>query len=480
MSSAVAGSRDAFDRWGERLADRANPIVVKELRQGLRTRVFWVFFALMLVGCAAISLISFAVVSDGSLDAGKGAFIAFFFCLAGVQFFVIPYSAYRSMSREAEEETWVLLTLTGLGPRKILMGKMTSYFAQGVLYSSACAPFLLFSYYLNGIDLPSIVVSLLLALAWQLFLTSASVSVATLAESRIVRAVLHFVVLGGLFQGASMGFGGAIAIAENLSGFVATDAFWVSLMSVLFVTVTTAVLLFEMAAARLALVSENYARGPRLALTVQALGGTLLFVWGSLASGEFGVLVVGACVMSAYLFAVGGLISSDIDGMRRSHSAGGARWQLFLPGALRGFTLVTLLQVLTGVVFAGLLMNNPHTEDKGLAVALGAPLFSLLFLSLPNLMSRWVPHLPDQLPALTRLFGIGVFIFGVGVPLLIGTFTGEPGGVVVNLLNPVWGLVNMASSDDWPFQLSVVAGAAAVMWVFAFASLRRRDAEPTA
>jgi len=45
----VLRTPDALDVFGARLADRINPIVVKELRQHLRTRTFWVFFSLMLL-----------------------------------------------------------------------------------------------------------------------------------------------------------------------------------------------------------------------------------------------------------------------------------------------------------------------------------------------------------------------------------------------------------------------------------------------
>ena len=84
-----AATPDAFDRFGEKLADTVNPIVVKEVRQGLRTRVFWLFFSLMLVVNLFISLVCFAMAEENA-NIGKGAFIAFFVVLAFVQFFIIP------------------------------------------------------------------------------------------------------------------------------------------------------------------------------------------------------------------------------------------------------------------------------------------------------------------------------------------------------------------------------------------------------
>ncbi|HLM47157.1 MAG TPA: ABC transporter permease, partial [Myxococcaceae bacterium] len=137
-----------------RLGDRLNPLVVKEVRQGLRSRVFWASFGLMLLACLIISMVAYANVRDSGLSThGQGFFLAFFVCLGVVHFFIIPYSAYRSLAREREDETWVLLILTGLGPRRILRGKVASFLVQAGLYASAVGPFLLFSYYLNGIDL---------------------------------------------------------------------------------------------------------------------------------------------------------------------------------------------------------------------------------------------------------------------------------------------------------------------------------------
>ena len=103
--------------WSERL----NPIVVKEVRQGLRTRVFWIFFGLMLFACLCISLIAWATASELGFDGGRGFFIAFYVCLSIVQFFIIPYTAYRSMAREREDETWVLLTARSLAIQELLL-----------------------------------------------------------------------------------------------------------------------------------------------------------------------------------------------------------------------------------------------------------------------------------------------------------------------------------------------------------------------
>ena len=66
--------------------------------------MFWIFFGLMLLSCLVISLLAFATTQDFDND-GRGYFFAYDVCLSLVQFFVIPYSAYRSMSRERDDET---------------------------------------------------------------------------------------------------------------------------------------------------------------------------------------------------------------------------------------------------------------------------------------------------------------------------------------------------------------------------------------
>ncbi len=208
MSAPVEAAGAPAASLSERLGDRINPLVVKEIRQGLRTRVFWVCFGLMLLACVLLSLMAYADVKDGGYRArGSTYFFTYFVCLGLVHFFVIPYSAYRSLAREREDETWVLLALTGLGPRRILRGKVTSFLAQAALYASAVGPFLLFSYYLNGIDLPTILVVLVLGAAWLVFLTVLGVCAATLADGRLGRAFVHFLLLGVLAARRGAGAG---------------------------------------------------------------------------------------------------------------------------------------------------------------------------------------------------------------------------------------------------------------------------------
>ncbi|MEW5743377.1 MAG: ABC transporter permease [Myxococcota bacterium] len=479
--SAAAATPDAFDRAAEQVADRLNPIVVKEVRQGLRTRVFWIFFAVMLVANLMISLVAWAAADEGSLRAGQATFIGYFVCLACVQFFVIPYSAYRSMSREGEEETWVLLTLTGLGPRRILAGKVSSFVLQGTLYASAAAPFLLFSYYLNGIDLPTIIASLAVSVAYQVFLVAIGVSVATLAETRIVRGLLHFVLLGFLLQALGMGIGLTVGAAEASRKLLADGVFWLVSSAILFGMVTTGLLLFELAAARLSLPTEDYARGPRRWFLVQVVGMVAFFLWGYWTSGEFEVLLVGAVCSAAHGLFVGLAVAADRDGMSRAHWVKGRRHSLFKPGALRGYGLVALSIVCVGGLYGALALGELFASPGEVGVILAAPAFALLYLAAPQVLARWVPHPPSQTALMVRVLAFGLFVLSVGLPPLLGELFAEADDVTLNLLNPTIGLANIARAkfDAAPLVL-LPWGVALGMAAWAFAALKRRDVEPLA
>ncbi|MFZ5468148.1 MAG: ABC transporter permease [Myxococcota bacterium] len=473
---------------GEReLGDRINPIVIKEVRQGLRTKVFWICFSLMLLACLVISLIAFAVTRDaGTQTVGQEFFFSYFVCLGVVHFFVIPYSAHRSLAKEREEETWVLLTLTGLGPRRILRGKLVSYLVQAALYGSAAGPFLVFSYYLNGIDLPTILAVLLLGAAYLVFLTAASVSAATLAEHKVMRALAHFLLLGVLLGGTSMGLGIAFALTEEGHSIVNDKDFQLAIGIGLWAMLSYGLLLFEAAAARLSLPTESYAKGPRLAFLFQLLAtaGLLFYLW--LREGqEPGVAVAGQIFFCLHLTVVGLFLTSDVDGQAPCHRDGTGPFSLLRPGALRGFRLVMVALLASSLFFLVLFLFSEEaswmTSDLSLQVLLAAGAYVALYLSMPLVLTRLSTSPRWRQPLVTRVVFLAVLLVGAGVPPLVGAIAfGKPEEPSLNLFNPVVGLVNLVDrrQDDFGALLLLWAVAAAAV-IAADRLLAARDIAPS-
>ena len=438
-----------------RLGDRLNPLVVKEVRQGLRSRVFWASFGLMLLACLIISMVAYANVRDSGLSThGQDFFLAFFVCLGVVHFFIIPYSAYRSLAREREDETWVLLILTGLGPRRILRGKVASFLVQAGLYASAVGPFLLFSYYLNGIDLPTILLILALGASWLVFLTVVAVCAATLADARMGRAFVHLVLLGVLGLALLYGLVAAFILGEQTYRFLVREREVLSFaFAFLWAMLTYGWLLFETAAARLSLSTENYSRGPRLALVVQTVLSAALLTGLWLYKPPYYRSVVGVSILGAlHLSLTGIFVATDVDGQARALRAGTRPWSLLRPGAVRGFRLVVLLVLAWTALCAALLplsqTGTLFTASHWLSVAV-VPAYALLYLSLPLLVGR-LPR-SDWLssPALVRvLFFALVGLAGTLPPLLAVLFDQPADHALFNLLNPFVGVPNFDRSDS--------------------------------
>jgi hypothetical protein len=488
VSAPVEAAGAPAGSLSERLGDRINPLVVKEIRQGLRTRVFWVCFGLMLLACVLLSLMAYADVKDGGYRARGGTyFFTYFVCLGLVHFFVIPYSAYRSLAREREDETWVLLALTGLGPRRILRGKVTSFLAQAALYASAVGPFLLFSYYLNGIDLPTILVVLGLGAAWLVFLTVLGVCAATLADGRLGRAFVHFLLLGVLAGGVAQGLGGAFALSESGSRIMRDRDFFMVIGIALWLMLSYGWLLFEAAAARLSLVTEDYSRGPRRALVVQVLvsAGVVLLLWLK-QSQQREVAVVAGVAGCLHLTLSGLFVISDVDGQARALRASTRPWSLLRPGAVRGFRLMVLLIAGWSLFCAILGWSSDDVQGNWRAliyVTLAAAAYPLLYFSVAILVAK-MPR-SDRLssPAAVRVLFMSLAGLGAVLPPLLALLVDEPAdNGLINLLNPIVGLVNFGQyeySTDQPKMtwelLCFVCGVAALAAFAADRTLVERE-----
>jgi hypothetical protein len=258
--------------FAERLVEGVGPIVVKELRQGLRARVFAIFLGVLLIACVAVALVAFSRAHDAGRALGPQFLAVYLGGLAFVGFFITPFLAFRSTLRELEDETWVLLSLTGLGARAVVRGKWLSSMTQFALYASVCAPFVVFSWFLNGVDLPQILVALALVGAWTAFSTSVGIALATQAHSRLGRVFAHFAALALLALGTFLGV--VMTSVLSLEGARALrDTAVVQGLASLFVLASASTwLVLEAAAAGLALPTEAVSRGPRRALLAVVLG----------------------------------------------------------------------------------------------------------------------------------------------------------------------------------------------------------------
>ena len=138
-----------------RLADFANPILVKETRQALKSRQFVATFMLLLVASWIVS--SFLLLNAGDQleyrAVGGLFFSAYYLVLAFAVLAIVPFTAFRSLQAERELNTYDLLSITAMSPRQMVWGKLLSAVVQSLIYYSAITPFIAFSSLLQGFDL---------------------------------------------------------------------------------------------------------------------------------------------------------------------------------------------------------------------------------------------------------------------------------------------------------------------------------------
>lgn len=469
----------------ERLADWVGPIVVKEVRQGLRGRVFSVFFGILLAACFTLALVAVADTWRGAGQAeGREYFGAYLTALAGVCFFVIPFVAYRSMVRELEDETWVLLALTGLGGRSVVRGKWVSAMSQAGLFASACAPFVLFSYFLNGVDLVQIAMALVLATAWCALLVALALALATQAHSRLWRAVTQFVTLGLLVAATGLGVGFAWILAMEGGRRSSQDELWAVFAVMTALSSGTAALLLEAGAASLALPSEAASARPRQLLSgvVPGLLAVAAGVFFAL-DGDDDAAAVGQGLSVLYLVVAGVFAVSERDGWSR-HAARAPRW--LEPGAWRSAQLLGALLALSTATWLALFWSDarPHltsSETRRLYVILAAPAYAALYLSLGVLLGRLGPLRRAAGETLGTRVG---FLLALAVSLVVSPLasllaTGRPERGLPNALNPLFGLVGVAEgrASERGLTLVIACSAALVAAVAAAVVLRRRHQE---
>ncbi len=276
MPDASSTASTIWSRLGARIewaGEFLNPLLVKEVRQSLKSRQFSITFTAVL--CLSW-LWSIAGILRLGPEVAYGAngpemFFGYYLILAFPLILIVPYSAYRSLIAEREDNTYELVAITTLRPRQIVAGKLGSAVAQMAVYFSAVAPCLAFTYLLRGIDVPTICFILFYTFLASLGFSLCTLLLATIAKEKhwqVMLAVLIIVFLFYAFLGASDFC--RVRLRFSRLPFTTTD-FWIQNLAFLSFYLSSFALLYLAAAAQLTFTSENRSTPLRRAMLVQQL-----------------------------------------------------------------------------------------------------------------------------------------------------------------------------------------------------------------
>ena len=308
----------AVDRRMEWLGDRLNPILVKETRQALKSKQFLATFTMLLLFGWAWSIFGVAMMAENAWRGTQGddMFFGYYCILAFPLLVIVPFGAFRSLAGEQEDRTYELMSITALGPRQIIRGKLGSAVLQMIVYLSAISPCLAFTYMLRGIDFPTILFVLFYTALVSLGLAMIGLFVGTLTAEKHWQVVLSVLLVAALF--------GALSTCITITGEAMLGSstlpfddweFWVSMAGVLCVYGAYFVLVFYAAAAQITFASDN--RSTRLRVTMLAqqivLTAWMSWIWLSpdAAGREPGVVLAFLMLLGMHWYAMGVLMIGE-------------------------------------------------------------------------------------------------------------------------------------------------------------------------
>jgi hypothetical protein len=347
-----------------KLDDALNPIVVKELRQAVQSR-FVVAVLLLFLALQLLVMGIFLIVNsiDGRLErsdfqAGRDVFAL----LQGVllttcMLFVPAYTGFRLAAEHSDTNT-DLLFITTLPGRAIISGKFAAAVVLAVMIFSACTPFMAFTYFLRGIDLPSIFFVITLDFVVVLGSVMLTIFLAVIPGNRVLKALLGLVGLIVLLVVLFMTLSSTLMLLEfGVVGMFETREFWIVIACMSLGFAGLIALLYTWSVALVNPPSANRALPSRLMLTaLWAVSGGLVWYFSRQLGheGPLGSWVV--CTVPLLALYVVIAINERERWTPRVARTIPRRWWLRVPaflfysGAAGGILHALLLFALTGVI----------------------------------------------------------------------------------------------------------------------------------
>ncbi len=238
----------------------------------------------MLIACLFWSFLGAAINDDIYYGAvGWDFFMGYFSILAFPLIVIVPFGAFRSLTGEREDGTYELLSITTLRPSQIVNGKLVSAVMQMMVYLSAVAPCLAFTYLLRGIDLFSIGLILFWLVVGSLLLSVVALMLATLTSVRHWQMLMTVFVILGLAWCFFMTLpivGGAL-YREPLGIVMESWEFWAGSFAALSGVFMLAALAYSVAHAQLKFPTDNRSTSVRIVMVMCAVVFVAWMSWGT-------------------------------------------------------------------------------------------------------------------------------------------------------------------------------------------------------
>ncbi len=441
--------------------DRLSPMVVKELRQGLRTRMFGLVMVLL-----HVLLVLFTLMGGGSGNAETvntwfDGIITLTLCV------ILPLRGFSAVADELKAGTLDMLALTSLSAGRIIFGKWASIAAQSLLLAFSILPYVVARYVFGGLDLFGEVA--MLFYKWLGGAVFAAVVIALSTQRQFW--------LRALIVGVPMLFGGcgmfSYFVMRGMAGTVGVSSPWSSLAGgsgVVWLGVGIAVWLIffflSLAATRIAPAASLL---PVVKRSVHLAVLCVLLLLGMATS--FGSSVILASATLLWLMMLDALTehANEVPSVyaafyRRGFMGRAALW-LLAPGWITGFMFTLLLVALV----AGMSAWMGHAEEAQLTLisACGTWMVAALVQLFPTRRARDL-----LLPFICISLGVSVILstlaslllipfsmksttawFAVALPQFvpIGFATAQPGD------KETFMLLSSAISLMWPVLLFVLA-----------------------
>jgi len=419
-----------------RLGERANPILVKEVRAALRGKAFGVGFTIVLILALIVSTTALIVTSlDGGKPNGEGYLTAVTVVFAFGAYGLVPFAAMSSMGAEHDDGALELLQLSGVSPGRIVAGKVGAAAVQAGLIYAAFLPFLSFAFLLEGVDLVLLVGGIAGSFAGSIAFSALGILFGAALRARWQRVLGYVVLAIALMVGVQMIV--LVTVAGRLFGSLASPVG--DMVLTLAITVLLGSLCCVLATTRLQHREENRSTAFRVFGTL-ALA---VFAGFGVASGDrgstIGWFIAALAVATPSLFvAVGEPERLPRAVLARARKRGLpfflAPW---MPGGGRGVLLVLVNNGLVlGAAVLAALLGGMRTDWWHMVAAMAAvqAWFVLVLLLPTGALAHWLDRAWARTVALVAICILPAAL--VLVPALVQFLLGDVANPFDHLGNP--------------------------------------------